>query len=273
MLKLTNSLCEALICGDWHLIPVEALQGDDSFLIRCPECRASIKLVQEAKDGQHAHFDHAKRNPECTLGNALGKKLKYVHSPVKITETDREESAQFEQLLPQCVASSAVINFGEASEDIMDLMDLSSPDAEKQLHIDARLGQGQFKQAVIDVWGNEACALTLTPVKEMLVASHIKAWRNCDDAAERLDGANGILLCAHIDRLFSSHQITFRKVGHEFRLKMAESLDKSLMAQFGVNEGDALATGRMHKADADKFEDFLSHHGKVFCHLNDINSL
>ena len=39
-------------------------------------------------------------------------------------------------------------------------------------------------------------------------ASHIKPWRDANDA-ERLDGANGLLLSPHIDHLFDEGYITF----------------------------------------------------------------
>ncbi len=273
MIQLTNSICEALICGDWRLIPVESLDGSNNVIRRCPECHATIKLMKQGKDGQRAHFEHNKRNPECSLGNSLGKQIKYDHSSVKVIAKDREDSFTFENLLSLCIGSDEVINDGEIGEDIIDLLESPLSDSEKRLEINARVGQGKFRQEVIRVWGSETCALTLTPVKEMLVASHIKVWRNCENTTERLDGANGILLCAHIANLFDKHRITFRKVGREFRLKLADDLDRSLMTQLGVNEGDALATGRMHKADFEKFEDYLSHHVKIFSQLNDINTL
>lgn len=271
MLKLTNTLCEALICGEWRLIPVESLHGVDGIIRRCPECHASVKLMKEGKDGQRAHFDHDKRNPECSLGNSLGKQLKYEHSPVKAMEKEREDSAKFEHLLPLCINCSEVFNDGEASDDILDLLTSSLSESEKRQEVNARIGQGKFRQEVIRVWGSETCALTLTPIKEMLKASHIKTWRNCENTIERLEGANGILLCAHVAGLFDKHRITFKKVGREFRLKLADDLDKTLMAQLGINGGDALATGRMHKSDFEKFEEYLSQHEKIFSLLNDTN--
>lgn len=271
MLKLTNSFCEALICGEWRLIPVESLQGVDGVIRRCPECHASVKLMKEGKDGQRPHFDHDKRNPGCSLGNSMGKQLKYDHNSVKITAEEIEESVKFESLLSLCMKRSDVINDGEASEDILDVLATPLSDSEKRHEINARIGQGKFRQEVIRVWGSETCALTLTPVKEMLIASHIKTWRNCENSVERLDGANGILLCAHVAGLFDKHRVTFKKVGREFRLKLADDLDKTLMAQLGVNGGDALATGRMNKADFEKFEEYLFHHEKIFNQLNDIN--
>ncbi|MCL1051202.1 HNH endonuclease [Shewanella abyssi] len=269
MIQLTNSVCEALICGVWRLIPVESLHGSTGILRRCPECHASIKLMKLGKEGQHPYFEHEKRNPACSLISAKGKAVKYVHSSVNVSEKDREDSEKFEGLLSLCISNNDMINDGEMGEDIIDVSDSTLSDLEKRHAINARIGLGTFKEAVISVWGSETCALTLTPVKEMLVASHIKVWRNCENTAERLEGANGILLCAHIDKLFEKHRITFRKVGREYRLKLADDLDSSLMTQLGINEGDALATGRMNAADLEKFEDNLAHHQKIFNHLND----
>ncbi len=271
MLKLTNTFCEALICGEWRLIPVESILGEDGIIRRCPECHAAVKLMKEGKDGQRPHFDHDKKNPECSLGKSVGKQIKYDHVSVKVAVKDVEDSVKFENLLPHCMDRSEVINDGDACEDIIDVQTTLLSDSEKRQEINARVGQGKFRQEVIRVWGSETCALTLTPVKEMLIASHIKAWRNCESSAERLDGVNGILLCAHVAGLFDKHRITFKKVGREFRLKLADDLDKTLMAQLGINGGDALATGRMNKADFEKFGDYLAHHENIFNQLNDVN--
>jgi putative restriction endonuclease len=269
MIQLTNSVCEALICGVWRLIPVESLHGSTNIMRRCPECHASIKLMKLGKEGQHPYFEHEKRNPNCSLISAKGKAVKYVHASVKVLEKDREDSDKFESLLSHCIGNNEMINDGEIGEDIIDVFDSPLSDLEKRQEINARIGLGKFREEVISVWGSETCALTLTPVKEMLVAAHITAWRNCENSTERLEGANGILLCAHIDKLFDKHRITFRKVGREFRLKLADDLDSSLMTQLGINEGDSLATGRMNAADLEKFEDNLAHHQKIFNLLNE----
>lgn len=44
------------------------------------------------------------------------------------------------------------------------------------------------------------------------MASHIKPWRDCDNS-ERLDGANGLLLSPHVDKLFDRHWISFDSGG------------------------------------------------------------
>lgn len=155
---------------------------------------------------------------------------------------------------------------GNFYHDLNALMSLE--ESERERLIQARIGQGKFRQDVIKFWGGEICAVTLTPIKEMLVASHIKAWRNCETTNERLDGANGILLCAHIDRLFDQHLITFRKVGSEYRLRLSDKLDKALLEQLGVVEGHALATDKLKTDDMSRFERYLEHHQNIFYQLN-----
>jgi HNH endonuclease len=77
--------------------------------------------------------------------------------------------------------------------------------------IDARLGQGKFRQQLEDQW-SEACAVTGCSVRELLRASHIKPWKSSSDK-ERLDSKNGILLTVHLDALFDSGLITFDETG------------------------------------------------------------
>ena len=43
-------------------------------------------------------------------------------------------------------------------------------------------------------------------------SSHIKPWRSCDNA-ERLSGANSLLLSPHIDKLFDRYWISFEPTG------------------------------------------------------------
>ncbi|WP_405130439.1 hypothetical protein [Shewanella indica] len=77
-----------------------------------------------------------------------------------------------------------------------------------------------------------------------------------------------MLLCAHIDRLFDQHLVTFKKVGNEYRLKLSNLLDKSLMKQLGVNEGDVLAIGKLESDDKERFEIYIGYHQKLFDFFN-----
>jgi len=74
----------------------------------------------------------------------------------------------------------------------------------------ARLGQGLFRQRVAEQ--EPICRVTGLARQEFLIASHIKPWRACDHQ-ERLDGANGLLLSPHVDKLFDRHWISFESDG------------------------------------------------------------
>jgi hypothetical protein len=77
--------------------------------------------------------------------------------------------------------------------------------------IQARLGQGKFRQDLMTLWSG-ACSVTGCDVHQVLRASHIKPWSG-SRTKERLDPNNGLLLAANIDALFDSHLISFEDSG------------------------------------------------------------
>lgn len=72
--------------------------------------------------------------------------------------------------------------------------------------IRARVGQGKFRERVINFW--EACSVTGATLMELLVASHIKPWNACD-LSDALNPANGLLLTSNLDKAFDRGYITF----------------------------------------------------------------
>jgi hypothetical protein len=89
----------------------------------------------------------------------------------------------------------------------------------KQL-IDARRGQGQFRQGLVEMW--KGCSITGCTVNEVLRASHIKPWR-CSRDQERIDPNNGLLLIATLDALFDRGLISFDDGG---QMLLSSKLDK-----------------------------------------------
>ena len=75
-----------------------------------------------------------------------------------------------------------------------------------------RVGQGIFRRGLFDYWDSR-CAITGLAVPELLRASHIKPWSDCDTDAERLDVFNGLLLAAHVDAAFDAGFITIAEDG------------------------------------------------------------
>lgn len=75
----------------------------------------------------------------------------------------------------------------------------------------ARRGQGLFRKRVLDI--EPVCRITGIEKPNLLIASHIKPWRACGTAAERLDGHNGLMLAPHADFLFDRGLIGFEDDG------------------------------------------------------------
>lgn len=80
-------------------------------------------------------------------------------------------------------------------------------ETEKARLVLARVGQGQFRKDLLTNFKN-TCPLTGIKHSSLLVASHIKPWRECSNI-ERLDARNGLLLSSLMDRLFDRYFITF----------------------------------------------------------------
>ncbi|WP_201276090.1 HNH endonuclease [Methylotetracoccus oryzae] len=90
------------------------------------------------------------------------------------------------------------------------LAERSITDTERASLLKTRIGQGNFRQRLIALWGG--CAVTGYKDTSMLVASHIKPWRASSNN-ERLDGYNGLLLLPTLDRAFDSGFISFDESG------------------------------------------------------------
>jgi putative restriction endonuclease len=86
----------------------------------------------------------------------------------------------------------------------------------------ARRGQGLFRKRVLEV--EPVCRVTGIERPNLLIASHIKPWRACGTAAERLDGFNGLMLAPHADFLFDRGLLGFEDDGRPlFSAQLQES--------------------------------------------------
>ena len=99
---------------------------------------------------------------------------------------------------------------------------------EREALVQARIGQGPFRLALLKYWGT--CAVSGVSEPAVLRASHIKPWRDASNA-ERLDPDNGLLLAAHLDALFDAGFITFEEDG---QVRISLLLASADMLQLGV---------------------------------------
>jgi putative restriction endonuclease len=112
----------------------------------------------------------------------------------------------------------------------------------KQQLVLARHGQGVFRTRIFEF--EKACRLTNIENPRLLIASHIKPWRVCGTAAERLDGANGLLLAPHVDRLFDRGFIGFSDVGD---VMVSPHFDRLDLDRLGLREACAKGCAPFHK--------------------------
>jgi hypothetical protein len=119
----------------------------------------------------------------------------------------------------------------------------------KEALIQARLGQGKFRDQVLERWQNR-CSMTGSKVLEVIRASHIKPWRESTDT-ERLDPFNGLPLVASLDALFDVGLFSFKADGS---LIVSPELSAAERRILGLNRKVVL-TGL-----AEKTLDYLKHH-------------
>ena len=111
------------------------------------------------------------------------------------------------------------------------LNDTSISATEKKAVVNARRGQGRFKSNLEQV--ESKCRLTGVSDRRFLIASHIKAWSECNTNAERLDGYNGLLMSPSADRLFDRGFISFDDNGD---VLISSRIEVGLLLELGMKE-------------------------------------
>jgi predicted restriction endonuclease len=188
--KKIQSLFDAIFFISWNEFDYAAqLTGVLSKALGEKEFSAKLKGNRRGPNAKHTSQDN------------LNKILLYLHQP-----TDE----------------GVVDSYEEREEDNQEIIEIR--ETEKRLaasginhaEIEAwrkqRLGQGRFRDKVIERCGKK-CIVTGVDRVEILIASHIQGWAECTNDDERLDGANGLLLAPHIDKLFDKHLMSFENDG------------------------------------------------------------
>ena len=75
---------------------------------------------------------------------------------------------------------------------------------------------------MIKYW--DGCAISKCSLTDMLVASHIKPWKDSTND-ERLDVFNGLLLLPNYDKLFDLGYLTFTSEGKAIYSKLLSKND------------------------------------------------
>lgn len=130
--------------------------------------------------------------------------------------------------------------------------DLTIPETQRVQLAKARIGQGLFRKRTMLV--DPHCRVTRVEDPRLLIASHIKPWRDSTNQ-ERVNGYNGIMLSPHIDALFDEHLITFENDG---RMKIHPTLPLSILDLWSISRATQVEKFRPEQRV------FLGHHRNVF---------
>ena len=108
-------------------------------------------------------------------------------------------------------------------------------ETERKGLVTSRVGQGAYRMRIIHRWEYH-CAVTGFSKPEILIASHIKPWREASNE-ERLDVNNGILLSPVYDALFDRHLISFENTG---KIILSDQIAFEAYQKLGVSEKDTI---------------------------------
>lgn len=168
--------------------------------------------------------------PKELIGN-LAPLLPTKHSPIQpgsgngnqkayLAEVDRQvvdlilAAASLPAVDLLATTTSTAADFAMTLDDVVERniqRDMSLDETVREQLVRARRGQGLFRKRVLDF--EPVCRITGLATPNLLIASHIKPWRACGTAAERLDGANGLMLAPHADFLFDRGLLGFESDG------------------------------------------------------------
>lgn len=96
------------------------------------------------------------------------------------------------------------------------------------LQVIQRRGQDRFKRKLL--LNSQECAICGIDESSLLIASHIKPWKDSSNI-ERMDSKNGILLCPNHDKLFDKGYITFSDQG---KLLISSFLSEEIAVKMSI---------------------------------------
>lgn len=130
--------------------------------------------------------------------------------------------------------------------------------AEKEVMIKQRVNQQFFREAVLASY-NTACCITGLSNKELLIASHIKPWKD-SNSCEKIDPKNGICINALHDKAFDRGFLT---ISNKYKVIVSNEIKdvcdgETVERFFNIFEGN-----KIHLPD--KFlpkKEFLEYHNE-----------
>ena len=218
----------------WHWnTMLEVRPGDivfNNFKSKIPSyCIAKSKAYESVKPNEFAHDDwneigwkvdveYFDLNQPLVIKEHLDSLMDLFpkkHSPYSISAKKANQIylASLSDELGRALCEIANISFEEFEPEagIPGLNKFKFTNTEKEYLLKQRVTQGKFRNELITRYQGK-CAITGLDVQPLLVASHIKPWSVALNS-ERNDIDNGLLLTAHLDKLFDKFLISFDVAG------------------------------------------------------------
>ncbi len=173
--------------------------------------------------------------------------------PLEFTKSNNDNVATSGVVSNSESSSRAPIPECDQARDITTILtDSQISETSRKALVDARLGQGKFRESVLRLW-DRRCAVTDSTIGAAIRASHIKPWRDATNE-ERLDEENGIPLIASLDALFDLGWISFYTSG---RMIFSEEMSPNEREIF------AISNAALRKVPSPKMARFLAEHRKA----------
>ena len=129
----------------------------------------------------------------------------------------------YEQFLNETYGNESI------TDDILKIqLENELSETERKTYSLGRIGQGLYRRKLVDYW--KKCAVTGFDEIPLLIASHIKPWKDSNNF-EKLDVFNGLLLTPNLDKVFDLGLITFNIKGKIILSEFLDSFDS-----LGVSE-------------------------------------
>ncbi len=191
----------------------------------------------------------------------LGKLFPQKYSPFNPIQNRGNQKAYLAEISKELfdkVASltqSSMFYFQQPNEDASDLKELQSKfidfsmednnldQTEDNKKSKARKGQAKFKANLKKV--ESMCRITKVRNPELLIASHIKPWRCCETATERLDGNNGFLFTPDADKLFDKGFFT---IDEDRQIKISNDAPITDLEKLGLGSLQNIDVGTLNEA-------------------------
>ncbi|MAS25042.1 MAG: restriction endonuclease [Oceanospirillaceae bacterium] len=190
---------QVLALNLYHILPFGRLDK------KTPEIIALSKVMGRTASSLSMKLcNFASLDPEITKNGRVGLK-NIAQKDREIWQWHLENPAEFNKTY-----EILITRFELEDEPIFEDVSKQLIGRDKVVFTKARIGQGVFRRMILDAYGS-SCCITGLNIKSMLVASHIKPWR--DDEAQRMNPKNGLCLSSIHDRAFDQGMLTISDNG------------------------------------------------------------